>query len=145
VAAHHPPGDPPRLEGILETCLYVDDLERAEEFYGSVLGLRAFARAEGRHVFFRCGSALFLLFNPAASGKPAGEVPPHGARGPGHAAFRVSEQRLDRWRRHLLDRGVEIEAEVSWPAGGRSLYFRDPAGNCLELATAAIWGLEEEG
>lgn len=140
-----PESVPPRLEGILETCLYVDDLERAEEFYRTTLGLQAFARVDGRHLFFRCGSSVFLLFNPAASRKPEGGVPSHGALGPGHVAFGVSEDQLEPWRRHLLARGVEIEAEVSWPGGGRSLYFRDPAGNCLELATPATWGLENAG
>src|SRR5689334_7937894 len=64
---------------ILETCLYVDDLDAAERFYTDVLGLERFARAEGRHVFFRSGESVFLLFNPAATLQPSGEVPTHGA------------------------------------------------------------------
>jgi predicted enzyme related to lactoylglutathione lyase len=39
---------------------------------------------------------------------------------------------------------VAIEKIVDWPGGGRSLYFRDPAGNSLELATPRIWGIGEE-
>ena len=38
--------------------------------------------------------------------------------------------------------GAKIESEVTWPGGGTSIYFRDPAGNCLELAPGRIWGLE---
>ncbi len=38
--------------------------------------------------------------------------------------------------------GIEIESEVHWPNGGRSIYFRDPAGNSLECAEAKIWGIE---
>lgn len=128
---------------ILETCLYVDDLKAAEEFYTGVLGLEAFSRVEGRHTFFRCGQGVFLLFNPVRTVRPEGAipVPPHGARGAGHVAFVMQKDELPSWRDHLHQNGVEIEAEVTWPSGGQSLYFRDPAGNSVELATPQIWGL----
>jgi catechol-2,3-dioxygenase len=58
-------------------------------------------------------------------------------------AFRVPESDLERWRNHLLGSGVDIEAEIDWPRGGHSIYFRDPAGNSVELASPAVWGLEE--
>jgi catechol 2,3-dioxygenase-like lactoylglutathione lyase family enzyme len=70
-------------------------------------------------------------------------VPPHGARGAGHVAFRVPAAALEAWRARLTAAGVAIEAEIAWPRGGRSLYVRDPAGNSVELGTAAIWGLPE--
>ena len=38
---------------------------------------------------------------------------------------------------------IEIEKDVTWPNGGRSIYFRDAAGNCLELASPLIWGMAE--
>jgi hypothetical protein len=41
-----------------------------------------------------------------------------------------------------MQRGVEIESDFLWPSGGRSIYFRDPAGNCLEFADPRIWGLK---
>ena len=69
----------------------------------------------------------------------SGDVPTHGAHGPGHVAFRIEDDEVDSWRNHLSDLGVEIERELNWPSGGRSLYFRDPAGNSLELATAEVW------
>lgn len=139
---------PVPVTGVLETCLYATDLDAAERFYAGTLGLEAFAREPGRHVFFRCGAGVFLLFNPDRTSAAAGEVggmpvPPHGARGAGHVAFRVPAAALDRWRARLTDAGVAIEAEIAWPRGGRSLYVRDPAGNSVELGTAAIWGLPE--
>jgi catechol 2,3-dioxygenase-like lactoylglutathione lyase family enzyme len=133
----------PATEGVLETALYASDLDAAERFYGGVIGLDRFARAEGRHVFFRCGRGMLLVFDPAATSRPGGEVPPHGAHGPGHAAFAVRERDLPAWREHLARQGIAIEAEVTWPRGGRSIYVRDPAGNSIELATPALWGLEE--
>ncbi len=124
---------------ILETCLYVDDLVAAESFYSLVLGLVVHSRQEERHVFFRCGRGMLLLFNPDNSGLP-GDIPSHGAHGPGHVAFAANEAELPAWRKHLEAHGVSIEKVVAWPGGGQSLYFRDPAGNSLELATPGIWG-----
>jgi catechol 2,3-dioxygenase-like lactoylglutathione lyase family enzyme len=69
-------------------------------------------------------------------------VPRHGSTGPGHVAFSVHASELDAWIDQLEGRGVEIEARVNWPGGGRSIYFRDPAGNSLELATPQIWGIQ---
>ena len=43
----------------------------------------------------------------------------------------------------LEEARVAIEQTMDWPRGGRSFYFRDPAGNSLELATPKIWGLPE--
>jgi catechol 2,3-dioxygenase-like lactoylglutathione lyase family enzyme len=51
---------------ILEACVYADDLAAAERFYAGVLGMEVIARVEGRHVFFRCGGRVFLVFNPQA-------------------------------------------------------------------------------
>jgi catechol 2,3-dioxygenase-like lactoylglutathione lyase family enzyme len=133
--------------GILETVLYAPDLERTEAFYRDVLGLEPFSKLAGRQVFYRCGDQVLLIFDPGETVRPppAGAplpVPPHGARGEGHVCFRASAHEIDRWRAHLEGKGVEIEADFLWPSGGRSIYFRDPAGNCLEFAEPRIWGLE---
>ncbi|MCZ6677141.1 MAG: VOC family protein [Candidatus Poribacteria bacterium] len=126
---------------ILETCLYVDELVEAEAFYSSVLGLLPFSRVEGRHVFFRCGNGVFLLFNAAQTQQSTGAVPPHGANGPGHVAFAMQEDDIPNWREHLRQNGVTIEQEITWPSGGYSIYFRDSSGNSVELATLKTWGL----
>lgn len=128
------------ISRILETCLYVDDVEAARRFYADVLGLTVYSRAGERHVFFRCGDAMFLLFNPEQTAQPGGMVPPHGANGAGHVAFAVAPDEIPAWRERLEAASVAVEAEVTWP-DGRSLYFRDPAGNSIELTTPAIWKL----
>jgi len=133
-----------RAREILETCVYADDLEAAERFYTEVLGLARITAVPGRHVFFRCGGRVFLVFNPGKTSVAGGPVPGHGAHGPGHACFAATADELERWREHLRGNGVEIEAEVEWPGGGKSIYFRDPAGNSIELGTPAIWGIEDE-
>jgi len=126
---------------LVETSVYVDDLDRAEAFYAKVLGLEVMVREAGRHVFFRVGNAdVLLAFNPAETLK-GGDLPAHGAVGPGHFALGIAADALDHWRRRLADHGVAIEQEVAWPQGARSLYFRDPAGNAVELITPGLWGL----
>lgn len=130
---------------ILETVLYAADLDAAEAFYSGVLGLEKIARAGNRHAFFRCGGQVLLIFNPAETAKPpapgALPVPPHSATGAGHLCFAASPEELDRWRAHLTETGVAIEADFEWPGGGRSIYFRDPAGNSLEFTEPRIWGI----
>jgi len=136
--------DPPRA--ILETILYAEDLEAAEAFYSGVLGLEVYARQAGRQIFYQLADQMLLIFNPVATviPPPPGAklpVPPHGAHGEGHVCFRASADEIVRWKEHLENRGVAIEADFLWPSGGRSIYFRDPAGNALEFAEPRIWGL----
>lgn len=128
------------IEKVVETCLYVEDLGRAEAFYRDVLGLEMIASEGDRHRFFRVGDGVFLLFRAEATLR-AGEFAPHGARGPGHAAFGIPADELEAWKERLAAGGVAIEDEANWPRGGRSVYFRDPDGNLLELVTPGIWGL----
>lgn len=130
------------VQGVLETAIYVDDLEGAAAFYRDLLGLEVFASEAPRHVFFRCGNAMLLLFHSDEALK-GDDVPAHGARGPQHVCFRVADAELDQWIEHLRIHGVTIETIHSWPRGGRSLYFRDPAGNSVELAPPDNWGIAE--
>ena len=136
------------VDRILEACLYATDLDAAERFYVNALGLERFSAVPGRHVFFRCGDGMFLVFNPARTSAEASlvggsPVPTHGATGAGHVAFAVSDADIDAWRARLVGAGVTIESEVTWPRGGRSLYIRDPAGNCVELASPKLWGFRD--
>jgi len=132
-------------QAILEAALYVSDLAEAERFYGEVLGLGLLAKAEGRHVFFRCGDGVLLLFLPEVTEVPPEPdarlpVPPHGSRGPGHLCFSASGDEIELWKKRLEDHNIAIEADFEWPRGGRSIYFRDPSGNSLEFAEPRIWG-----
>jgi catechol 2,3-dioxygenase-like lactoylglutathione lyase family enzyme len=136
------------IKAILETALYARDLDAAESFYGGILGLEKIARVADRHVFFRCGDGILLVFNPEETAKPASPdrlpVPAHGTHGPGHACFRVDGADMDGVRAQLEEAGVAIEADFNWPNGARSIYFRDPAGSSLECAEPKLWGLEQD-
>lgn len=129
----------PRVRHILETCIYGPDLAALERFYVDVIGLRPIARTEGRNVALACGEAVLILFDPAVSGAPGGPFPRHGTTGPGHVAFAVPPEELPAWKTRLAAAGVAIETEWRWPDGQLSVYFRDPAGNSVELAPPTLW------
>jgi catechol 2,3-dioxygenase-like lactoylglutathione lyase family enzyme len=131
---------PPTIEAVIETAIYAADLGAAESFYATVLGLPVIGREAGRHVFFRVGAANVLLVFNADATLAGGMLPAHGSRGPGHFALGVSAASLEAWRDHLAACGVAIEKAVTWPLGGRSIYFRDTAGNSVELVTPGVWG-----
>ncbi|HAY78802.1 MAG TPA: glyoxalase/bleomycin resistance/extradiol dioxygenase family protein [Planctomycetaceae bacterium] len=131
------------IHSVLETCLYVDDLAAAEHFYGVVLNLPVVSACESRHVFFRCGDQMLLIFDPTETSRPDGELPPHGTTGAGHIALSVTPAELPDWQTRLADFQVEIEHVEIWPNQQRSLYFRDPAGNSVELASPQIWGIDQ--
>lgn len=133
-----------RATAILETVIYADDPQACAAFYRRVFGLEPVREVPGRFAFLRCGAQMLLIFAPGASSDPAQQhgIPAHGATGAGHLCFRAtSRAELDRWKAHLQHEGLEIEHEQGWPSGGHSIYLRDPAGNSVEIAEAAIWGL----
>jgi len=135
---------PTGIAGVLEAAVYATDLDAAEAFYGGILGLERIVRAGNRHLFYRAGQTVVLVFNPEETARPAANpalpVPAHGATGPGHICFSVPEGgRLDDLAALLERRGVEIEADFRWPNGARSVYVRDPAGNSVEFAEPRLW------
>jgi len=128
-----------KLGQLSEAAIYTSDLGAAERFYHGVLGLEIVSSMENRGISFRCGETVLLVFDPARTRIPDAGVPTHGASGEGHIAFVIDASEIDSWRARLTECGVAIEAEVDWPGGGRSLYFRDPAGNVVELAPPTLW------
>jgi catechol 2,3-dioxygenase-like lactoylglutathione lyase family enzyme len=139
VARHAPPARPK----VLETALYVDDLARAGRFYGEALGLEPMTQ-DSRMWALDCGPAsVLLLFCRGGTLEtvelPGGRIPPHDGAGPAHLAFAVEARELPAWEARLAECGVEIEARMKWPRGGESIYFRDPDGHLVELATPGLW------
>ncbi len=129
------------IKAVVETAVYVDDLQAAETFYRTVLGLRVIGKEPGRHVFFQVGEGNILLAFLAEATLRGDPLPPHGATGPGHIALGIEAEAFDAWLHFLQSHGVAIEKEMDWPRGGKSIYFRDPAGNSVELVTPGVWGL----
>lgn len=138
------PPAPPPLTGILETALYVADLDRAERFYADLFGFPRLLRDARLCAFGVAERDVLLLFlrgasEPAPIPVPGGAIPPHGGAGRIHLAFAVPAAALAAWEARLAERGVTIEGRVAAPRGGHSIYFRDPDGHLLELATPGLW------
>jgi catechol 2,3-dioxygenase-like lactoylglutathione lyase family enzyme len=132
-----------RVRRVYETVLYVSDVAAAAEFYSEVLGLRLVDGPDELAAGFRLDDGgILLLFDPARSSAPGRWVPSHGASGAGHVAFSVDQGGLDAFAEALHERGVEIEREIDWEhTDGRSIYFRDPGGNSVELVEGELWAL----
>lgn len=133
----------PTIHRVLETALYCDDLDRAVAFYRDVLGLAVMAPS-ARLVAMDAGQAtVLLLFKRGASKEgaqtPDHWLPPHDGSGPLHMAFAVAAEELPAWEERLASHGVAIESRIRWDLGGSSLYFRDPDGHLIELATPGTW------
>ncbi|HVB87043.1 MAG TPA: VOC family protein [Candidatus Dormibacteraeota bacterium] len=133
-------------QAVLETSLYVDDLDRAVAFYEGVLGLRKindgyFVGGRGAGLQVGAGPSVLLLFRAELT-RAGGELPAHGTTGSGHVAFRVEPEELAAWRKRLEEHGVPIEKEFAFGNHPASIYFRDPDGNSLEFAVASIWNVD---
>lgn len=133
-----------KLDRVLETCLYVDDLDRASRFYEEVLELPRIGGDESRFRAYDVGGlSVLLLFRRGATLEtvelPGGTIPPHDGHGPLHIAFAVASEEMPACEKRLGDHSVVVEGRTRWPRGGRSIYVRDPDGHLLEFATPGLW------
>lgn len=133
----------PRLNRILETALYVDDLARAAGFYEDKLGLVPLLKTNTLFAYNVGEANVLLLFLRGASLKTqsaaGGTIPPHDGSGPLHIAFAIDTEDLAAWEAKLDRLGIAVEGRMQWERGSTSLYFRDPDGHLLELATPGLW------
>jgi catechol 2,3-dioxygenase-like lactoylglutathione lyase family enzyme len=124
---------------IKETCLYIIDLEEAKHFYHEVLGLPLINYLPGKHLFLRAGESVLLCFNPEDS-RTKESPPAHYANGPQHLAFEVPLAEYEKHKNRLIRKNIEIIDEVTWRSGRKSFYFKDPAGNVLEVVPdSGVW------
>ena len=133
----------PKLNGILETALFVEDLNTSSVFYEEVLGLEKVRSDEKGFIFVVTEAQLLLLIKKGTTQNPkkttGGVIPACGASGSMHVAFAISDSDYDPWKSQLENSNVKILSEVEWDLGGRSLYFHDPDGHLIELATPGVW------
>lgn len=134
----------PHVTGIGETALHVKDLDRSVRFYQQLFAFHKIA-SDHRFCALRVNhQQVFLLFKQGGTPEPAripgGTIPPHDGRGQLHMAFTIPAAEWSEWENELRAQGVAIELTVEWGHGARSLYFRDPDGHLIELATPDVWG-----
>ncbi len=136
----------PKLDGILETCIHTEDMERAKAFYEGVLELKPIYSDNRLSAYSVAGRDVLLVFRKGATGESTimpggGVIPGHGGDGALHVAFAISKDELPKWEKRLASQGVAIEGAHTWTRGGGSIYFRDPDGHLLELATPGLWSV----
>jgi catechol 2,3-dioxygenase-like lactoylglutathione lyase family enzyme len=136
----------PVLSGVVETAVYVDDLERAAAFYEGLFGLSRLFADPSMVAYDVGGRSVFLVFlrGASAEGKDvpnSGYIPGHDSAGPAHFAFGAPADSIDGWIERLASQNIAIEGRVDWPRGGVSLYFRDPDGNLVEIASPGLWAI----
>lgn len=133
----------PRLNKIIETALYVEDLAVAKNFYCRTLELDILVESDVLVAFNVGGLSTLLLFKRGASLQTkrlsGGEIPPHDAHGRIHVCFAIDAKDIKPWAERLAQAGVPIEGRTEWPRGGSSIYFRDPDENLIELLTPGCW------
>ena len=137
------PDQAPPVEGLLETSLYARDVERTASFYRDLFGFKALVESPRLVAFEVAASHVLLVFQQGATEDDVhdarGTIPGHDGRGRLHLALSIAAADCDAWRRRLASRGIAIVGEYEWPRGGTSLYFRDPDGALVELATPGLW------
>ena len=133
----------PRVAGILETCLYVANVEQSAKFYERIFGFERMLSNERICALAVNDRDVLILFLQGGTAQPVelpgGIPPPHDGSGQSHFAFAIAKEDLPAWENHLTANGVAIESRVHWETGGDSLYFRDLDGHLAELATPGIW------
>ncbi len=128
----------PRVNGILETSLYVESAARSAEFYRRVFGFEPLEPGEPlndatRLCPMRAGDrSVLLLFKK-------GGTQDTDANGTIHIAFGIARSELAAWEKWLTEQGIAIESRRRWKYGGEALYFRDPDGHLLEVVTPGVW------
>jgi catechol 2,3-dioxygenase-like lactoylglutathione lyase family enzyme len=129
----------PKIDGILESSLYVSDLPRAVRFYEDTFGFHVISEFGERGCAMQAGTRqVLLLFKKGAS---RAMQSPHDADGELHVAFAIPSDELGNWESWLQTRGIAVEEKKQWELGGWSLYFRDPDRHLVELATPGVWSV----
>ncbi len=133
----------PRLSHQLESSLYVEDLDRSRAFYRRLFDMEELLVEDRMAGLAVPGGTILLLFKKGGSTHPSptpgGTIPPHDGHGTQHLAFAIPAAELEAWEAHLAAENIEIESRVTQRFGGVSLYFRDPDGHSLEVATPGLW------
>lgn len=137
------------IQGLHHITLVASDAQRTVDFYTRTLGLRLVKRTvnfddPGRyHLYFgdAAGSPGSIITFFIVPGAQRGRT---GLGGTHHFALTVEDGKaLRKWKRYLSDKGVRVNGPLDRHYF-ESIYFRDPDGTILELATRGPgWTVDE--
>ena len=119
------------IRGIDYTVIYVRQMLTMREFYGKTLGFPLHRELSPNWVEYRVGSNLLALAEP---GGRFNDPPPPVGTLMLQLAFRVAPNEVATCATALAERGAAIvSGPTDQPFGHRTLFFRDPDGNVLEI------------
>lgn len=134
-----------KIKKVVETCIYSSDLASMKNFYAGILGLPVIQEEQDKLIFLKAGKSMLLIFDPLRTKTNNGSLPAHGTPTPPssiHFAMEIEKQEYHASKKLLIDNNIVIEKEVDWNSDAKSIYFRDPAGNLVELITPGGWPVE---
>lgn len=143
--------DEMRLSGIHHITAIASDLQRTAEFFTGMLGLQLLKRTfnydnpTSAHYYFGVergeAGTIITYFDAPRDGATRGRI---GTGMTHHFALAVSDEDEQRkWQSKLLDAGLRV-THIMDRIYFKSIYFQDPDGHILEIATAGPGFLIDE-
>jgi lactoylglutathione lyase len=113
------------------TVIYARDMASMRHFYGTVMGFALLRELSPHWIEYAVGATTLAL---TERGKRFDDpAPPVGALSL-QLAFRVAPKVVDACAQELAAAGVHMVSHpADQPFGHRTLFFRDPDGNVLEI------------
>jgi catechol 2,3-dioxygenase-like lactoylglutathione lyase family enzyme len=113
------------------TILFARDMDAMRDFYGSVMEFEVNRDLSRGWIEYRVGSNLVAL---TEHGVMFDDPKPQKGALSAQLAFRVTREQVDECAEALTAKGVElVSGPADQPWGHRTLFFRDPDGNVLEI------------
>jgi catechol-2,3-dioxygenase len=131
-----------KINKIIETVLYCDDVKQMLDFYQDFFGFEILQNSLPRGVFLKAGESVLAIFNRSMTLESNAVAPVHGTTGTHHMAFEIPDGEYEDCKKTLIEKGLQIEQEVEWTSrsnSSKSFYFKDPAGNNIEIAEKKLW------
>jgi catechol 2,3-dioxygenase-like lactoylglutathione lyase family enzyme len=119
------------IRAIDYTVMFVRDMAAMRRFYEDVLGFPLLRELSPGWIEYRVGDNTLALARPSLT---AADVPTPNGSASLQLAFKVSAPEVDQCADELVRQGVNLLSPPTDQAfGHRTLFFRDPDGNLLEL------------
>jgi catechol 2,3-dioxygenase-like lactoylglutathione lyase family enzyme len=119
------------IRSIDYTVIFVRDMAAMRHFYEAVLGFQVARELSPKWIEYQLGNNTLALATPT---RTAADAPTPNGSASLQLAFKVSAVEVDHCAGELMRQGIKL---VSPPTdqsfGHRTLFFRDPDGNLLEI------------
>ncbi len=119
------------IKAIDYTVILVRDMDAMRDFYGRIMGFAVDRVLAPNWIEYRVGGNILTLARPS---RVAGDKPTPPGSASLQLAFKVSVADVDRCAAELVRNGITlVEPPTDQSFGHRTLFFRDPDGNLVEI------------